>query len=86
MAMMEALLKIKAMVTGEEGLTSMAKSLGGLKKGAENASGGLKSMLTSAGGLSGALGSLVPLVSGVGLAAMAKGAIDAADNWNGLSQ
>ena len=84
--MMEALLKIKAMVTGEEGLTSMAKSLGGLKKGAENASGGLKSMLTSAGGLSGALGSLVPLVSGVGLAAMAKGAIDAADNMNDLSQ
>ena len=86
MALMEALLKIKAMVTGEEGLTSMAKSLGGLKKGAENASGGLKSMLTSAGGLSGALGSLVPLVSGVGLAAMAKGAIDAADNLNDLSQ
>lgn len=84
--MMEALLKIKASVTGEEGLTSMAKSLGGLKKGAENASGGLKSMLTSAGGLSGALGSLVPLVSGVGLAAMAKGAIDAADNMNDLSQ
>lgn len=86
MAIMEALLKVKAMVTGEEGLTSMAKSLGGLKKGAENASGGLKSMLTSAGGLSGALGSLVPLVSGVGLAAMAKGAIDAADNMNDLSQ
>ena len=86
MALMEALLKVKAMVTGEEGLTSMAKSLGGLKKGAENASGGLKSMLTSAGGLSGALGSLVPLVSGVGLAAMAKGAIDAADNMNDLSQ
>ena len=86
MAIMEALLKIKASVTGEEGLTSMAKSLGGLKKGAENASGGLKSMLTSAGGLSGALGSLVPLVSGVGLAAMAKGAIDAADNMNDLSQ
>ena len=83
---MEALLKVKAMVTGEEGLTSMAKSLGGLKKGAENASGGLQSMLTSAGGLSGALGSLVPLVSGVGLAAMAKGAIDAADNMNDLSQ
>lgn len=86
MAIMEALLKVKAMVTGEEGLTSMAKSLGGLKKGAENASGGLQSMLTSAGGLSGALGSLVPLVSGVGLAAMAKGAIDAADNMNDLSQ
>ena len=86
MAIMEALLKVKASVTGEEGLTSMAKSLGGLKKGAENASGGLKSMLTSAGGLSGALGSLVPLVSGVGLAAMAKGAIHAADNMNDLSQ
>lgn len=86
MAVMEALLKIKASVDGEGAVTALAKGMGGLKKGAEDASSGLGGMLKSAGGLSGALGSLVPLVSGVGLAAMAKGAIDAADNLNDLSQ
>ena len=86
MAVMEALLKIKASVDGEGAVTALAKGIGGLKKGAEDASSGLGGMLKSAGGLSGALGSLVPLVSGVGLAAMAKGAIDAADNLNDLSQ
>lgn len=86
MAVMEALLKIKASVDGEGAVTSLAKGIGGLKKGADDASSGLGGMLKSAGGLSGALGSLVPLVSGVGLAAMAKGAIDAADNMNDLSQ
>jgi hypothetical protein len=86
MAFMEALLKIKASVDGEGAVTALAKGIGGLKKGAEDASSGLGGMLKSAGGLSGALGSLVPLVSGVGLAAMAKGAIDAADNLNDLSQ
>jgi tape measure domain-containing protein len=58
MAVMQALLKIRAMVTGEEGLTSLAKGMGALKKGA--------------GELSGALGSLVPLVSGIGLAALGR--------------
>ena len=86
MAVMEALLKITAKVDGEGAVTSLAKGLGGLKKGAESASGGLVGMLKSAGGLSGALGSLVPLVSGVGLASLAKGAIDAADDMNDLSQ
>lgn len=86
MAVMEALLKIKASVDGEGAVTALAKGIGGLKKGAEDASSGLGGMLKSAGGLSGALGSLVPLVSGVGLAAMAKGAIDTADNMNDLSQ
>lgn len=83
---MQALLKIKATTEGEGAITSMARGLGGLKQGAERASGGLKGLLTSAGGLSGALGSLVPLVSGVGLVAMGKSAIDAADDMNDLAQ
>ena len=86
MASMQALLKIKATTEGEGAITSMARGLGGLKQGAERASGGLKGLLTSAGGLSGALGSLVPLVSGVGLVAMGKSAIDAADDMNDLAQ
>ena len=58
MAVMEALLKIKASVDGEGAVTALAKGIGGLKKGAEDASSGLGGMLKSAGGLSGALGSL----------------------------
>ncbi|MEI8251265.1 MAG: hypothetical protein WCF98_08875 [Synechococcus sp. ELA057] len=83
---MDALLKIKAQVDGEGAIAGLAKGLGGLKDKAESASNGLGGMLASAGGLSGALGSLVPLVSGIGLVAMAKSAIDAADNMNDLSQ
>jgi hypothetical protein len=86
MALMEALLKIKAQVDGEGAINSLAKGMGGLKDKVDDAGKGLGGMLSSAGGLSGALGSLIPLVSGVGLAAMAKGAIDAADNMNDLAQ
>jgi hypothetical protein len=86
MALMEALLKIKAQVDGEGAINSLAKGMGGLKDKVDDAGKGLGGMLSSAGGLSGALGSLIPLVSGVGLGAMAKGAIDAADNMNDLSQ
>lgn len=86
MALMQALLKIKAITEGDGAIASMARGLGGLKGAADKAQGGLKGLLSSAGGLSGALGSLVPLVSGAGLAAMAKSAIDAADDMNDLSQ
>jgi hypothetical protein len=86
MAQYDALLKIKAQVDGEGAIAGLAKGLGGLKSQADNAGKGLGGMLSSAGGLSGALGSLIPLVSGVGLAAMAKGAIDAADDMNDLAQ
>lgn len=86
MAVMEALLKIKADVTGEGQIAALGRSLGGLQSTAAKATGGLKGMLASAGGLSGALGALAPAVSAVGLGAMAKGAIDAADDMNDLSQ
>jgi hypothetical protein len=83
---MQALLKIKAITEGEGAIGAMARGLGSLKQGAERASGGLKGLLTSAGGLGGALGGLIPLVSGVGLVAMGKRAIDAADDMNDLAQ
>jgi hypothetical protein len=86
MASMQALLKIKAITEGDGAIAAMARGLGSLKQGAERASGGLKGLLTSAGGLSGALGGLIPLVSGVGLVAMGKKAIDAADDMNDLAQ
>ena len=86
MAVMQALLKIKADVTGEEGVQRLGRTLGSLNDTAGRVSGGLRGMLGAAGGLSGALGALAPIVSGVGLAAMAKGAIDAADDMNDLAQ
>jgi hypothetical protein len=86
MAQMQALLKIKADVEGEGKINALGRSLGGLTSTAGKVSGGLRGLAGAAGGLSGALGSLVPLATGAGLAAMAKGAIDAADNMNDLSQ
>jgi hypothetical protein len=86
MALMQALLKIKADVEGEGKVNALGRAIGGLSSTAGRVSGGLKGLAGAAGGLSGALGSLVPLATGAGLAAMAKGAIDAADNMNDLSQ
>jgi hypothetical protein len=86
MAQMQALLKIKADVEGEGKVNALGRAIGGLSGTAGKLSGGLRGLAGAAGGLSGALGSLVPLATGAGLAAMAKGAIDAADNMNDLSQ
>jgi len=86
MAQMQALLKIKADVEGEGKVNALGRAIGGLSSTAGRVSGGLRGLAGAAGGLSGALGSLVPLATGAGLAAMAKGAIDAADNMNDLSQ
>ncbi len=86
MAQMQALLKIKADVEGEGKVNALGRAIGGLSGTAGRVSGGLRGLAGAAGGLSGALGSLVPLATGAGLAAMAKGAIDAADNMNDLSQ
>ena len=86
MAQMQALLKIKADVEGSGAVQALGRAIGGLSSTAGRVSGGLKGLAGAAGGLSGALGSLVPLATGAGLAAMAKGAIDAADNMNDLSQ
>ena len=86
MAQMQALLKIKADVDGEGKVNALGRAIGGLSGTAGKLSGGLRGLAGAAGGLSGALGSLVPLATGAGLAAMAKGAIDAADNMNDLSQ
>lgn len=86
MAAMEALLKIRANVEGEGAIGKLSQSLGSLSTTAGKVTGGMKGMLAAAGGLSGALGSLVPVVSGVGLVAMAQNAINAADNMNDLRQ
>jgi hypothetical protein len=86
MALMEALLKIRADVQGEGKIGALGNALGGLNNTAAKVSGGLKGVLGSVGGLSGALGALAPAVGGVGLVAMAQGAINAADDMNDLAQ
>lgn len=86
MASMEALLKIRADVQGEGKVSALGKALGGLNSTAAKVSGGLKGMLSGFGGLTGALGSLAGVAAGGGLVAIAKGAIDAADNMRDLSQ
>ncbi len=83
---MDALLKIKADVQGEGAVQSLATKLGAVQGAAAKAQSGFKGLAGAAGGLVGGLQTLVPLATGAGLVAMGKGAIDAADDMNDLSQ
>jgi hypothetical protein len=85
MAQMQALLKIKADVQGSGAVDALGRSIGGLGSAAGKVSGGLKGLAGAAGGLGGALGALVPAASVAGLAALAKGAIDTADDFAKMS-
>jgi hypothetical protein len=86
MAVMDALLRIKAAVTGEDQISGLGRALGGLNKTAGSVTGGLKGIGGATGGLLAPLSALTGLLSGAGLMAMAKGAIDAADDMNDLAQ
>lgn len=85
MAQMQALLKIKADVTGEGAVQGLASKIGGLGNAASKVQGGMRGLAGAAGGLGGALGALVPAVSVAGMAALAKGAIDTADDFAKMS-
>jgi hypothetical protein len=85
MAQMQALLKIKADVQGSGAVDALGRSIGGLGSAAGKVSGGIKGLAGAAGGLGGALGALVPAASVAGLAALAKGAIDTADDFAKMS-
>ena len=85
MALMQALLKIKADVQGSGAVDALSRSIGGLGSAAGRVQGGLKGLAGAAGGLGGALGALVPAVSVAGMAALAKGAIDTADDFAKMS-
>jgi len=78
MAQMQALLKIKADVEGEGKINALGRAIGGLSSTAGKVSGGLR-------GLSGALGSMASLAAGAGLLALARNAIDTADNLRDMS-
>ena len=80
---MDAAVKIKASVDGLAQITGLNKALGNTEKQANQTGGALGRIKGAAGGLAGALGGLVPAV---GIAALGKRSIDAADNLNDLSQ
>lgn len=86
MAMMEALLKIRADVQGEGKIGALGKALGGLNGAAASASAGLKGMVGSVGNVAGAMGALTPLLSAAGLIGMAKASIDAGNQLYDMSQ
>jgi hypothetical protein len=86
MAVMDALLRIKADVQGEGQVAALGRTMGSLNKTATTVTGGLKGLAGAAGGLIGPLGAIGGLVSGAGLVALGKGAIDAADGMNDLAQ
>jgi hypothetical protein len=74
---MDAVLRVKAAVTGDGAIAKMASGLGGLTSQAEKAQKGLKGMAGAAGGLGGALGALVPALSLSGIGALAMNSVKA---------
>jgi TP901 family phage tail tape measure protein len=85
---LSALLNIKANVQGEGAVAGLGRAIGGLQGKAAAASGGLKALTSAAGmgGLGGAFSTLAPLLSGAGLIATGKAAVNAADDMNDLAQ
>ena len=88
MAVMQALLQIKADVKGEGQVNALGRALGGIQQKAAAASAGLKGLTAAAGmgGLAGSFGALAPLLSVGGLVAMTKKTLDAGNEMFNLSQ
>ena len=82
----KAAVKIQASVDGIASINGLEKSLTNLDRKADGLNGTFGRIKGGAGAMSGALGALVPAVAVGGLTTLAKGAIDAADNLNDLSQ
>lgn len=75
MATMDALLRIKADVSGEGQVESLTRSL----RGMQGVAGAIKNTFSG-------FGNLIPAALGAGIVGIAKSAIDAADNMRDLSQ
>ena len=82
----KAAVKIQASVDGTASINGLEKSLTSLDRKADGLNSSFGKLKGGAGAMSGALGALVPAVAIGGLTTLAKGAIDAADNLNDLSQ
>jgi len=83
---MTAAVNIKASVDGLQSIAGLEKSLRGVDAQAKKTSGAFSGLRTAASGIGGVIAGLVPAVGIAGIAALGKGAIDAADNLNDLSQ
>ncbi len=83
---LDAVLKVRADVQGQGEIDGLSRSLGSLSKQAQGVQGGIGRMGQAARGVGGLMGALVPVGAVAGLAAMAKGSIDTADNLNDMSQ
>jgi len=86
MAEMSALLRIIARAEGKEAIEGVARSLGNLQRSGANTTRALEGIASSAGGLAGSMQSLVPLLSGAGLVALAQRSIETGDRLWDLSQ
>lgn len=85
---LQALLNIRANVTGQQAVQGLNNAIGGIKGAAGAATGGLKNLTNAAGmgGLAGAMGALAPLLSVAGLVGMAKASINAGKAMYDMSQ
>jgi len=83
---MNAMLKIRADVDGQNKIVALNRGLTSLGTTAAGVTGAMRGLTGASAGLSGALGTLAPLLSVAGLAGMVKGTLDAADKMNDLAQ
>jgi hypothetical protein len=86
MAVMQALLQVKADVTGESQVNALGSAIGGIQAKAGMASAGLKSLAGSAGVLTSSFGALLPLMSVGGLIAMTQKSLEAGNQMFDLAQ
>lgn len=88
MAVLQALLQIKADTSGEGKVNALGRAIGGIQNQAKAATSGLQGLTKAAsmGGLAGAMGALAPLLSVAGLVGMAKKTLEAGDAMYDMSQ
>jgi hypothetical protein len=83
---MNAMLKIRADVDGQNKIVALNRGLTSLGTTAAGVTGAMRGLTGASAGLSGALGTLAPLLSVAGLAGMVKGTIEAGDAMYDMAQ
>jgi len=83
---MDAILNVRANVDGANKIVELNRGLKTMEGTAKGLTGAMRGLTGASAGLSGALGALAPLLSVAGLVGLAKGALDAGDKMNDLSQ
>ena len=83
---MDALLRIRADVDGQNKIVALNRGLNTVERNAKSLTGAMRGLTGASAGLSGALGTLTPLLSVVGLTGMVKGTIEAGSKMYDLAQ